>query len=61
VADEHSRPSDEKLAWFFLTLAFVILLAAILYESVRHPTRDAEIVVTDDNHVTIEPLPEQAA
>lgn len=44
-----------------LALVFVLLLLAILYESLRHPTRDAEIVVTDDNRVTIEPLPEQAA
>jgi cell division septal protein FtsQ len=61
VTVEPPRPSDEKLAWFVVTLAFLILLMAILYESVRHPTRDAEIVVTGDNHVTIEPLPEQAA
>jgi hypothetical protein len=56
VGQEPSQP-DER--WFMLFVLFLILIAAIVIESLSHPTRDAEIVVTDAG-VHVEPLPDAA-
>jgi hypothetical protein len=54
------RQQSEDDRWWIIAFIFLLLLVAILIESVTHPKRDAEIIVTDSG-VTIEPLPEQAA
>ncbi len=43
-----------------LFLLFLLLIAAIVYESLAHPWRDAEIAVSDAG-VKIEPLTTEAA
>jgi hypothetical protein len=43
-------------ASLWLLVLFIVLVLVVAYESIRHPTEDATIVVNSDGKVDIEPL-----
>lgn len=46
--------AEEDRRWLLVALLFILVIAAIVYDSLRHPTRDDVITVTESG-VTIEP------